>query len=75
MHVYDLVINKYEPICEQSSKSTLSFSLFLYISNNFIENGEDLNIFCRLVVAKKKTKLTHLSFNPIHPLVIAGDDR
>ncbi|XP_028411720.1 dynein intermediate chain 2, ciliary-like [Dendronephthya gigantea] len=45
VHVYDLVVNKYEPICEQS------------------------------IVAKKKTKLTHLSFNPIHPLVIAGDDR
>ncbi|XP_067938269.1 dynein intermediate chain 2, ciliary-like isoform X3 [Watersipora subatra] len=43
--VYDLNINKYEPICEQS------------------------------VVAKKKTKLTHISFNPYHPILIVGDDR
>ena len=43
--VYDLNINKYEPICEQS------------------------------VVAKKKTKLTHIAFNPYHPILIVGDDR
>jgi len=43
--VYDLNINKYEPICEQS------------------------------VVAKKKTKLTHISFNPYHPILIVGDER
>ena len=45
MFVYDLNINKYEPICEQS------------------------------VVAKKKTKLTHISFNPYHPMLVVGDDR
>ncbi|XP_039971625.1 dynein, axonemal, intermediate chain 1, paralog 2 [Xiphias gladius] len=27
------------------------------------------------VVAKKKTKLTHIEFNPIHPIIIVGDDR
>nr|XP_057915864.1 dynein axonemal intermediate chain 1-like [Doryrhamphus excisus] len=27
------------------------------------------------VVSKKKTKLTHIEFNPIHPVVIVGDDR
>ncbi|KAM9362211.1 dynein, axonemal, intermediate chain 1, paralog 2 [Symphorus nematophorus] len=27
------------------------------------------------VVAKKKTKLTHIDFNPIHPIIIVGDDR
>ncbi|CAH1797516.1 unnamed protein product [Owenia fusiformis] len=45
VHVYDLSINKYEAICEQT------------------------------VVQKKKTKLTHVSFNPIHPILIVGDDR
>ena len=34
-----------------------------------------LFIFPHSVVAKKKTKLTHLAFNPIHPIIIAGDDR
>ncbi|XP_070542719.1 dynein intermediate chain 2, ciliary-like isoform X1 [Ptychodera flava] len=43
--VYDLNINKYEPICEQA------------------------------VVQKKKTKLTHIAFNPTHPIVVVGDDR
>lgn len=27
------------------------------------------------VVAKKKTKLTHIEFNPIYPILIVGDDR
>ncbi|XP_077137441.1 dynein axonemal intermediate chain 1 isoform X2 [Ranitomeya variabilis] len=27
------------------------------------------------VVAKKKTKLTHIEFNPIYPVIIVGDDR
>ena len=27
------------------------------------------------VVAKKKNKLTHVQFNPIHPIIIVGDDR
>ncbi|XP_052101564.1 dynein intermediate chain 2, ciliary-like isoform X3 [Mytilus californianus] len=43
--VYDLHINKYEPLCEQ------------------------------MVAQKKKTKLTHIEFNPVYPMVIVGDDR
>uniref|UniRef100_A0A3B5AVN6 Dynein axonemal intermediate chain 1 n=1 Tax=Stegastes partitus TaxID=144197 RepID=A0A3B5AVN6_9TELE len=41
----------------------------------------DLNInkyeaLCQqLVVDKKKTKLTHIEFNPTHPIIIVGDDR
>ena len=45
MFVYDLHINKYEPLCEQ------------------------------MVAQKKKTKLTHIEFNPVYPMVIVGDDR
>ncbi|XP_022094744.1 dynein intermediate chain 2, ciliary-like isoform X1 [Acanthaster planci] len=45
VHVFDLNINKYEPICEQA------------------------------VVQKKKTKLTHITFNPNHPIILVGDDR
>ena len=43
--VYDLNVNKYDPICTQ------------------------------VVVQKKKTKLTHISFNAFHPILIVGDDR
>ncbi|XP_063435019.1 dynein intermediate chain 2, ciliary-like isoform X2 [Mytilus trossulus] len=43
--IYDLHINKYEPLCEQ------------------------------MVAQKKKTKLTHIEFNPVYPMVIVGDDR
>ena len=45
MHVFDLNLNKYEPICEQA------------------------------VVQKKKTKLTHITFNPDFPIILVGDDR
>ncbi|XP_050402811.1 dynein intermediate chain 2, ciliary isoform X2 [Patella vulgata] len=45
VYVYDLNVNKYEPICEQ------------------------------MVAQKKKTKLTHIEFNPVHPIIIVGDDR
>lgn len=27
------------------------------------------------IVAKKKTKLTHIEFNPVYPVIIVGDDR
>ena len=43
--VFDLNINKYEPICEQT------------------------------IVQKKKAKLTHISFNKFHPIIVVGDDR
>ena len=45
LFVYDLNVNKYEPLCEQ------------------------------MVAQKKKTKLTHLEFNPTYPILIVGDDR
>jgi len=43
--VFDLSINKYEPICDQ------------------------------LIVQRGKTKLTHIAFNPVYPIIIIGDDR
>ncbi|XP_049588525.1 dynein axonemal intermediate chain 1 [Syngnathus scovelli] len=45
VHVFDLVINKYQAICQQP------------------------------VVNKKKTKLTHVEFNPVDPVIVVGDDR
>ncbi|KAK3524261.1 hypothetical protein QTP70_025852 [Hemibagrus guttatus] len=44
VHVFDLSINKFEAICQQS-------------------------------VVSKKTKLTHIEFNPVYPVIIVGDDR
>ncbi|XP_067847258.1 dynein, axonemal, intermediate chain 1, paralog 2 [Heptranchias perlo] len=45
IHVFDLNVNKYEPICEQA------------------------------IVSKKKNKLTHIAFNPTHPIIMVGDER
>uniref|UniRef100_A0A3B3WS86 Dynein axonemal intermediate chain 1 n=1 Tax=Poecilia mexicana TaxID=48701 RepID=A0A3B3WS86_9TELE len=30
---------------------------------------------CHQIVVAKKTRLTHIEFNPIHPIIIVGDDR
>lgn len=40
----------------------------------------DLNVnkyeaLCQQPVVAKNTKLTHIEFNPIHPIIIVGDDR
>jgi len=43
--VYDLFVNKYEPICQQ------------------------------MIFQKGKTKLTHISFNPVYPIAVLGDDK
>lgn len=45
VYVFDLNVNKYEPLCEQ------------------------------IVVQKKRTKLTHITFNQHYPILLAGDDR
>ncbi|VDK34692.1 unnamed protein product [Taenia asiatica] len=45
VRIYDLNVNKYEPLCLQ------------------------------MVAQKRRTKLTHVAFNPIHPIIICGDDR
>nr|CDS15687.1 Dynein intermediate chain [Echinococcus granulosus] len=45
VRIYDLNVNKYEPLCLQ------------------------------MVAQKKHTKLTHVAFNPVHPIIICGDDR
>ncbi len=45
VYVFDLNVNKYEPLAEQ------------------------------IVVQKKRTKLTHITFNQHYPILLAGDDR
>ena len=45
LYVFDLNVNKYEPLTEQ------------------------------IVVQKKRTKLTHITFNQHYPIILAGDDR
>jgi dynein intermediate chain 1 len=45
VYVFDLNVNKYEPLTEQ------------------------------IVVQKKRTKLTHITFNQRYPILLAGDDR
>ncbi|XP_064425092.1 dynein, axonemal, intermediate chain 1, paralog 2 [Latimeria chalumnae] len=61
--------------------SPYSSTVFAAVTTDGKVHVFDLNVnkyeaICvQVVVAKKKTKLTHLAFNPIHPIIIVGDDR
>lgn len=37
--------------------------------------NKDQALCQQTVVSKKKTKLTHVDFNPIYPIIIVGDDQ
>uniref|UniRef100_A0A8B9RMQ8 Dynein, axonemal, intermediate chain 1, paralog 2 n=1 Tax=Astyanax mexicanus TaxID=7994 RepID=A0A8B9RMQ8_ASTMX len=59
---------------------TIAF-IFYYFSLRHIQvHVFDLSInkyeaICQQAVAAKKTKLTHIEFNPVYPIIIVGDDR
>ncbi|ELK34276.1 Dynein intermediate chain 1, axonemal [Myotis davidii] len=58
-----------------------SSTVFAAVSTNGKTHVFDLSInkyeaICNQpVVAKKKNKITHVQFNPVHPIIIVGDDR
>uniref|UniRef100_A0A671TTQ8 Dynein axonemal intermediate chain 1 n=1 Tax=Sparus aurata TaxID=8175 RepID=A0A671TTQ8_SPAAU len=61
--------------------SPYSSTVFAAVTTDGTVHVFDLDInkyeaICQqLAVGKKKTKLTHIEFNPIHPIIIVGDDR
>ncbi|KAK5872828.1 hypothetical protein PBY51_013490 [Eleginops maclovinus] len=61
--------------------SPYSSTVFAAVTTDAMVHVFDLSInkyeaICQQpVVAKKKTKLTHIEFNPIYPIIIVGDDR
>uniref|UniRef100_A0A7N6C291 Dynein axonemal intermediate chain 1 n=1 Tax=Anabas testudineus TaxID=64144 RepID=A0A7N6C291_ANATE len=61
--------------------SPYSSTVFAAITTDGTVHVFDLNInkyeaVCeQQVVSKKKTKLTHIEFNPIYPIIIVGNDR
>uniref|UniRef100_A0A3Q4HJL4 Dynein axonemal intermediate chain 1 n=1 Tax=Neolamprologus brichardi TaxID=32507 RepID=A0A3Q4HJL4_NEOBR len=61
--------------------SPYSSTVFAVVTTDGTVHVFDLSVnkyeaICQqLVVDKKKTKLTHVEFNPIHPVIIVGDDR
>uniref|UniRef100_A0A665T4R0 Dynein, axonemal, intermediate chain 1, paralog 2 n=1 Tax=Echeneis naucrates TaxID=173247 RepID=A0A665T4R0_ECHNA len=57
-----------------------SSTVFAAVTTDGTVHVFDLSInkyeaLCQQSVVAKKTKLTHLEFNPIHPIIIVGDDR
>ncbi|XP_042259194.1 dynein, axonemal, intermediate chain 1, paralog 2 [Thunnus maccoyii] len=61
--------------------SPYSSTVFAAVTTDGTVHVFDLNVnkyeaICQQpVVSKKKTKLTHVEFNPIYPIIIVGDDR
>ncbi|KAF3689599.1 Dynein intermediate chain 1, axonemal Axonemal dynein intermediate chain 1 [Channa argus] len=61
--------------------SPYSSTVFAAVTTDGTVHVFDLSInkyeaICQqLVVAKKKTRLTHIEFNPIYPIIIVGSDR
>ncbi|KAM3877528.1 dynein, axonemal, intermediate chain 1, paralog 2 [Diretmus argenteus] len=60
--------------------SPYSSTVFAAVTTDGKVHVFDLHInkyeaICQQQVAKKKTKLTHIEFNPVHPIIIVGDDR
>ena len=47
------------------------FTLF-WIKKKFIQHTNYINL---AVIQKKRTKLTHVVFNPVYPVLCVGDDR
>jgi len=58
-----------------------SSTVFAAVTSDGKVHVFDLNVnkyeaLCeQVVVTKKKTKLTHIEFNPNYPMIIVGDDR
>uniref|UniRef100_A0A3Q1EEL9 Dynein axonemal intermediate chain 1 n=1 Tax=Acanthochromis polyacanthus TaxID=80966 RepID=A0A3Q1EEL9_9TELE len=75
-----LIFDLKEPVGDVAW-SPYSSTVFAAVTTDGNVHVFDLNInkyeaLCQqLVVDKKKTKLTHIAFNPIHPIIIVGDDR
>ncbi|XP_029288485.1 dynein, axonemal, intermediate chain 1, paralog 2 [Cottoperca gobio] len=62
------------------SWSPYSSTVFAAVTTDGTVHVFDLSInkyeaICQQLVVAKKTKLTHIEFNPIYPIIIVGDDR
>uniref|UniRef100_W5KHA9 Dynein axonemal intermediate chain 1 n=1 Tax=Astyanax mexicanus TaxID=7994 RepID=W5KHA9_ASTMX len=60
--------------------SPYSSTVFAAVTTDGKVHVFDLSInkyeaICQQAVAAKKTKLTHIEFNPVYPIIIVGDDR
>ncbi|KAM9408231.1 dynein, axonemal, intermediate chain 1, paralog 2 [Pholidichthys leucotaenia] len=74
------IFNLYAPVGDVTW-SPYSSTVFASVTTDGTVHVFDLSInkyeaICQQpVVARKKTKLTHIKFNPIYPIIIVGDDR
>ena len=73
VHVFDLHHDKYKPLCVQVLAIVpilISIILFLLIIFSNM-----LTIVHKAVVSKSQARLTHISFNLAHPVIITGDNK
>ncbi len=76
VHVFDLNINKYEPLCVQSGERYMFVCRLCFFQRCVQKHlPRKFTCFSLVVIQKKRTKLTHVCFNPVYPVVIIGDDK
>ena len=66
VHVFDLHHDKYKPLCVQVLAIALIPILIFF---------NMLTIVHKAVVSKSQARLTHISFNLAHPVIITGDNK
>ena len=72
VHVFDLHHDKYKPLCVQ----VLAFVPILILIILFlIPIINMLTTVHKAVVSKSQARLTHISFNLAHPVIITGDNK
>ena len=72
VHVFDLHHDKYKPLCVQVL-AIVPILILLLLPVIILSNM--LTIVRKAVVSKSQARLTHISFNLAHPVIITGDNK
>ena len=83
VHVFDLHHDKYKPLCVQVLAIVpILVSIILFLIHiiilfliPIIIFSNMLTIVHKAVVSKSQARLTHISFNLAHPVIITGDNK
>ena len=72
VHVFDLHHDKYKPLCVQVLAIV---PILILLLTPIIIFFNMLTIVHKAVVSKSQARLTHISFNLAHPVIITGDNK
>ena len=75
VHVFDLHHDKYKPLCVQVLAIVPILVPILLFLIPIITFSNMVIIVHKAVVSKSQARLTHISFNLAHPVIITGDNK